>query len=125
MNIEDLTIKQGRELALLFGSTTLATQQRTHPFVGKYVVVRTYSAGVHIGVLRQAGEGECILDDTRRVWSWTDGKTLSCSEISVSGFSSGKMSCTVKENSLTGVIEIIPTTSEAEKCLRNFSAFKA
>lgn len=121
VNIEDLTIKQARELAGLFSTTTQSP--KTHPFVGKYVVVRTYSAGVHVGVLEQAGEGEAILADTRRIWSWSGA--LSLSEISARGITSGKVSVAVRNNALTGVIEIIPTTGEAEVCLRNFSAFKA
>ena len=124
MNLDDLTIGQARELAKLFG-TSQPAQPAIHAFVGRYVVVRTYSAGVHVGVLHSAGEGEAILTRTRRIWSWNDGKTLSCSEIAIAGIGSGKMSCEVGGNALTGVIEIIPTTQEAEKCLQNFSAFKA
>jgi hypothetical protein len=124
MNLDDLTIGQARELAKMF-PVAQPMQPAVHPFVGKYVVVRTYSAGVHVGILHSAGEGEAILTRTRRIWSWNDGKTLSCSEIALAGIGSGKMSCEVVSNALTGVIEIIPTTMEAEKCLQSFSAFKA
>ena len=121
MNLDDLTIRQARELSRLFAPSV---ELKTHPFVGRYCIVRTYSAGVHVGVLTSAGEGEAILTDTRRIWSWSGG-ALSCSEIASSGISGGKMSCAVETNALTGVIEVIPATKEAEKCLRSFSAFKA
>jgi len=41
-----------------------------HPFVGMYVVVRTYSAGVHVGVLQAASGKEVRLSEARRIWSW-------------------------------------------------------
>ena len=114
MNIEDLTIKQARELVALFGGGTTTPQ---HPAVGKYCVVRTYSAGVHAGTLTAANGTAVTLTDSRRIWSWTGA--LSCSEIAVSGISGGKVAVAVPTQYLTEAIEIIPATAEAEKCLRS------
>ena len=114
MNIEDLTIKQARELAALFGG---GTSTPTHPAVGKYCIVRTYSAGVHAGVLEKANGTEVTLTDSRRIWSWTGA--LSCSEIAVAGITGGKVSVAVPTQYLTEAIEIIPASAEAEKCLRS------
>ena len=115
MNIEDLTIKQARELAALFGGGVSATA--THPAVGKYCVVRTYSAGVHAGTLQAANGTAVTLTGSRRILNWTGA--LSCSEIAVSGIASGKVAVAVPTQYLTEAIEIIPATAEAEKCLRS------
>jgi hypothetical protein len=48
MDIGDLTIKQARELAAMFGNGA-AQNTSTHPMLGQRCLVRTYSAGVHIG----------------------------------------------------------------------------
>ena len=46
MNIEDLTIKQAKELACLFGTAQNVTNQVQCEMVGVYAIIRTYSAGV-------------------------------------------------------------------------------
>ncbi len=45
--------------------------------IGKYVIVRTYSAGVHAGVLKSKEGKEVVLTDTRRIWYWDGAATLS------------------------------------------------
>ena len=115
MNIEDLTIGEARSIAALFGSQKAGTK---HPATGRYVIVRTYSAGVHAGVLQSSSGAEAHLVESRRIWSWSGA--LSCSELAITGPSDGKISVMVPDQSLVGVIEIIPATQEAEKCLRNF-----
>ena len=54
--------------------------------IGKYAVIRTYSAGVHVGVLQSQSGKEVTLTDARRIWSWRGAFTLS--EISQKGVSS-------------------------------------
>jgi hypothetical protein len=77
VNIEDLTIKQARELAALFG-TTAAKAGTDHPFVGRYVICRCYGAGVHAGELVSKSGSDVILKDSRRLWSWkAEGVALS------------------------------------------------
>lgn len=117
MNIEDLTIKQARELAALFSASQIP---QSHSMAGKYVVIRTYSAGVHIGVLKSAAGKEVVLSDARRIWQWTGAFTLS--EIALTGIKGGRVSQTVPEIALTEAVEIIPTSEAAEKCLRSIAA---
>lgn len=38
--------------------------------IGKKVVVRTYSAGVHVGTLSEREGKEVMLVDARRIWRW-------------------------------------------------------
>ena len=86
--------------------------------IGKYVVVRTYSAGVHIGVLQTQNGKEVTLKDARRIWSWNGAFTLHA--VATKGIKSGNLSCVVKEIGLTEAIEVIPTTTKAEKILREY-----
>jgi hypothetical protein len=43
---------------------------------GKYVIVRTYSAGVHFGRLVARRGKEVDLADARRIWFWKGANTL-------------------------------------------------
>jgi hypothetical protein len=85
--------------------------------IGKYCVIRTYSAGVHVGVLQLHSGTEVVLTDARRVWYWKGANTLH--EIALHGVGAGsKVSEPVESITLTEAIEIIPTTAEAEAQLR-------
>jgi hypothetical protein len=78
----------------------------------QYVVVRTFSAGVHVGVLAKRAGKEVTLATARRIWSWRGANTLS--EISLRGVGSGsRVSEPVPEITLTEAIEIIPCTDAA------------
>ena len=119
MNIDDLTIKDARELAKLFCQPT---QNGNHPSVGKFCVIRSYAAGVHVGTVASVTDSqsgrEVRLTNTRRIWSW-DG-ALSCSEISQTGITGGKMSVSIPENFVNQSVEILPCSREAEQCLLKF-----
>ena len=87
----------------------------THPLIGKRVLVRTYSAGVHIGTLVSVNPDnamECHLKDALRLWKWCDGG-LSLSAVAHNGIKGGRLNRT-DEVVLTNAIEYIPTTQEAE-----------
>lgn len=78
----------------------------------QYVVVRTFSAGVHVGVLAKRAGKEVTLTGARRIWSWRGANTLS--EIALHGVGSGsRLSEPVPEITLTEAIEIIPCTDAA------------
>jgi len=86
-----------------------------------YVVVRTYSAGVHVGELKSRKGKEVVLVNTRRLWKWCGAFTLS--EVAVEGIKDGsKPSVSVPEVVLTEAIEIVKTSAFAEKILREFPA---
>lgn len=118
MNINDMTIGEAREIAALFGGNApvVADKPRwAHPLLGKRVLVRTYSAGVHIGTLASVNPDnamECHLKDALRLWKWTDGG-LSLSAVAHNGIKGGRLNRT-DEVTLTNAIEYIPTTPEAE-----------
>ena len=81
----------------------------------KFVVVRTYSAGVHVGELVERRGKEVDLANARRVWSWQGANTLH--EIALRGVGRGsKVSEQVPEITLTEAIEVItcaPASVEA------------
>lgn len=76
--------------------------------INKKVLIRTYSAGVHFGILIGRKGKEVHLKNARRLWSWSGA--LSLSEIAEKGIniSASKISVPVEEIILTEAIEIIP-----------------
>ena len=84
-----------------------------------YVIVRTYSAGVHAGELHHRNGKEVTLKNARRIWYWDGAATLS--QLAMEGTSKPnkcKFPREVKEILLTEAIEIIPCTLGAQKSIR-------
>jgi hypothetical protein len=82
-----------------------------------YVVVRTYSAGVHVGELVERNGKEVRLAKARRLWKWTGAYTLN--EVATTGVGAkSKVSVKVSEITLTEAIEVITCTAAAEANLR-------
>jgi hypothetical protein len=83
------------------------------PFLGKAVLVRTYSAGVHVGELEARDGTTVLLKNARRIWTWRGAFTLS--EVATKGIakSGSRMSVAVPMIELTQAIEILATTEEA------------
>lgn len=117
MTIDNLTIGEAKELAAMFAGQIPSTGLK-NPFIGKRVLVRTYSAGVHIGTLVSASETECHLKDALRLWKW-EGGGLSLSAVAENGIVKGRLNRT-PEILLTNCIEFIPTSKQAEKTFEKF-----
>lgn len=82
---------------------------------GKYVIVRTYSAGVFAGNLVSRNGKEGILRNVRRIWYWAGAASLS--QLAVDGTSKPgecKFPCEVEEIILTEIIEILFVTDKAK-----------
>jgi hypothetical protein len=85
----------------------------------KYVIVKTYSAGVFAGNLVSVKGKEVVLNDARRIWYWDGASSLS--QLAMEGTKKPedcKFPMAVKEITLTEAIEIIPCTKEAEKSIK-------
>jgi hypothetical protein len=55
--------------------------------IGEFVIIRTKSAGVHFGFLRQF-VGTCVvLEEARRLWRWRGANSLH--EVSLDGVGDG------------------------------------
>ena len=83
----------------------------------QYVVVRTYSAGVHVGYLVSRDGPEVVLADASRVWRWRGANTLH--EIALRGAVQEytRISERVPNITLTGAIEIICVSDVARENL--------
>jgi len=114
MNIDELTLGQIKEIQSLIGQSQL----RTHPMIGRRCLIRTYSAGVHIGNIESIDGMECKLTNALRLWCWEDGG-LSLSAVANNGIAKGRLNKT-GEVYLTNVIEMIPTTRLAEETFDKF-----
>jgi hypothetical protein len=78
------------------------------------VLVRTYSAGVHVGVLQSQAGTVVKLTDAQRIWRWRGANTLN--ELAMKGASDDftRISERVPEITLTEAIEIIPVSPDAQ-----------
>jgi len=92
--------------------------EKQHPMLGRNCIARTYSAGVHYGKVVAVNGSEVHLQNALRIWRWTGGG-LSLSAIANKGMKGGRVDDT-KEVYLTQVVELIPTTKEAEESYGRF-----
>jgi hypothetical protein len=76
--------------------------------IGDKVLVRTYSAGVHIGTLAKREGKEVTLTNAVRLWSWSGAFTLSAVATVGVDRKSSRISVPVPEILLTEAIEILP-----------------
>jgi hypothetical protein len=119
MNIDNLTFGELKQIAALFGTTPQTV--KPHPFIGKYVIARCYSAGVHAGVVISAEGENVILADSRRLWSWKAKDGVALSGVAQNGLKSdGKVDTLNPEISLTGVCELIPCSVKARESIDAF-----
>lgn len=81
--------------------------------VGQFVICRTYSAGVHCGILVECSGTAVLLKDARRIWRWSEAFTLN--EMAVKGCGeSSRISQPVPSILLTQAIELIPCSDKAK-----------
>ncbi len=85
--------------------------------IGRFCVVRTYSAGVHMGIVVETADTAAMLKDARRLHRWRGANTLN--EVALHGVDKeySHISEAVPVILLTQVIEIIPTTEVARRNL--------
>ena len=116
LNIDDLTIGQLKQIqAMAFSGKDTAM---THPFIGKYVIARCYSAGVHAGEVVSVDGENVVLKNSRRLWSWKAKDGVALSGVAQFGVKSdSKLDVVNPEIYLTGVCELIPTTTAAQETI--------
>jgi len=133
--IEEMTIGEAKEelekskkqyetLSELFNQKAESIKiagSKDHPMINKRCLIRTYSAGVHIGdivYINPENSMELKLENALRLWKW-EGGGLSLSVVANNGIKGGRLNKT-GEVYLTNVIEIIPTNEISEKTYANF-----
>ena len=93
----------------------------------KYVIVRTYSAGVFAGYLKEEKEKEqvVILLQARRLYQWAGSATLSQMAMEGTTNPNGcKFPMPVAEIKLFQVIEVAPTTEKARLSIASVKEWK-
>lgn len=92
----------------------------------KYVIVRTYSAGVFAGEIISRKGREVIMKNARRLWYWKGAASLS--QLAMEGVSSPadcKFPCEVDKVELLEVIEILDVTEKARKSIIGVPVWKS
>lgn len=75
MSIENLSVKEIIQLISIFKNSGNDTNNKKEDM--RYVIVRTYSAGVFAGNIEERNGREVILRNARRLWEWSGAKCLS------------------------------------------------
>jgi hypothetical protein len=91
----------------------------------KFVIVRTYSAGVFAGFLKSRKGQEVVLNNARRIWKWSGAASLS--QLAVNGTSDPancKFPVAVPEVELLQAIEILTVTPAAKKSIDDVPVWK-
>ena len=87
--------------------------------IGKEVIIRTYSAGVWFGVLKQKAGNEVILTKARRMYEWWAKESISLSGVARYGIKQDDSKiCGELDSVWLEAIEIIPVTGNAAESIR-------
>ncbi len=85
----------------------------------KYVIVRTYTAGVFAGELESRTGQEVVLKNARRLWYWDGAASLS--QLAMEGTKKPKtckFPCEVERVELLQAIEILDVTAAAKESIK-------
>jgi hypothetical protein len=94
--------------------------------IGKYCIVRTYSAGVFAGTLKSRKGMEVVVTDARRLWFWSGAASLSqVAQEGVKNPKQCKFPVPAREVLLTQAIEILPATPEARVSIESVPIWSA
>lgn len=91
----------------------------------KYVIVRTYTAGVFAGELKSRNGKEVVMNNARRLWYWDGAASLS--QLAMEGTKTPqncKFPIAVQEVLLTEAIEILDVTADAKKSIEAVPVWK-
>ncbi len=94
--------------------------------IGDYVIVRTYSAGVFAGTIKNRSGQEVTLTKARRIWQWAGAASLS--ELAQRGASRPlecKFPAPVDAVTLLQAIEILAVTPQARQSIENVPVWSA
>ena len=112
MNIDDMTIKQARELANMFAAPTPINATSERP-----VIVRSRDAGCIYGYLLGYEGSTVHLRDAQQMWSWTAAEGGTLIDCATHGVKAGKFSAPADRVTVIGACAIIDCTVKAVKTL--------
>ena len=109
-----------KEIAELLGMINTAAESGLNSFAsGQEVIIRTYSAGVWFGRLKEKSGDEVILTGARRMWRWWAKESISLSGVALHGIKQEKSRIAGAIDSVwLQAIEIIPVSGEAADSIR-------
>ena len=119
MDLNDLTIKQAKEIAAIINGLGGASETKPVPGAGRAVIVRSRDAGVQFGYLDRFEGSTVYLTNARQMWSWIaaeGGTLLDCATHGVKG---GKFSTVSPAVIVIGACAIIDCTDKALKTLES------
>ena len=93
--------------------------------IGKYVIVRTYSAGVFAGTLESLEGRVAVIRDARRLWRWEGAASIS--QLAVEGTSSPddcRFPAPVPRIMVLETIGMDEVTAAAEKVIREVPVWR-
>ena len=113
----ELNIKDLKEL---LETSQAADSKGINDFaIGQEVIVRTYSAGVWFGRLKEKSGDEVILTEARRMWRWWAKESISLSGVALYGVKQEKSRIPGALDSVwLQAIEIIPISGKAAESIR-------
>ena len=100
------------------------TQEKATSLIGQYVIIRTYSAGVWAGYLKEKVKNEVYLTEARRMYRWVNVEGISLSGIALNGLRKESDICAPVPIVWLEAIEIIPCTEKAKKSIINQPIYK-
>lgn len=100
------------------------TQKGATSLIGQYVIIRTYSAGVWAGYLKEKVKNEIYLTEARRMYKWVNIEGISLSGIALNGLSKESNICAPVPIVWLEAIEIIPCSEKAKKSIINQPIYK-
>ncbi len=100
-------------------------KSNVNEYEGKYLIVRTYSAGVFAGEIISKNGKEIIMKNARRLWYWSGASSLS--QLAMEGVKNPdecKFPCEVDKLELLEAIEILECTQKAKKSIKEVPVWK-
>jgi hypothetical protein len=91
----------------------------------RYVIVRTYSAGVFSGNIESKNGKEIILRNARRLWKWSGAASLS--QLAVDGVKDPEncmFPCEVDKIEILEAIEILNCTEKSKKSIQGVKVWE-
>jgi len=117
--LEEMKLKDVIELVKLLNESKVVNEN------GRYVIVRTYSAGVFAGEIQFRNGKEVVLHNARRLWKWSGAASLS--QLAMEGVQDPNncmFPCEITRVELLEVIEIIDCTEIAKKSIKEVKIWK-
>ena len=109
-----------KEISELLATKNTAAKSGLDGFaVGQEVIIRTYSAGVWFGRLKEKSGREVILTEARRMWRWWAKESISLSGVALYGINQEKSRIPgAVESVWLEAIEIIPVSGKPAESIR-------